>query len=95
MKCLWWDFIMAPTAWRGAITAGKHDEMFLSTLPPRLSLTRRQHSGRLMKCFRRGCSGRTLCGRRHCVRRLSAAASLFSKPGQFFRAGQEPSLNIY
>lgn len=57
MKCLWWDFIMAPTAWRGAITAGKHDEMFLSTLPPRLSLTRRQHSGRLMKCFRRGCSG--------------------------------------
>lgn len=89
MKCLWSDFIMALTAWRGAIAAGEHDEMFLSTLPPRLSLTRRQHSGRLMKCFRSGCGGGTLYGRWHCIRRLSAAASLFSKSGQFFRAGQD------
>lgn len=32
MKCLRSDFIMGLTAWRGAIRAGKHDEMFLSTL---------------------------------------------------------------
>lgn len=90
MKCLWWDFIMAPTAWRGAITAGKHDEMFLSTLPPRL-FDQEATFRKINEMFQTGLQRQ----RRHCVRRLSAAASLFSKPGQFFRAGQEPSLNIY
>lgn len=33
MKYLRSDFITAPTAWRAAIGTGKHDEMFLSTLP--------------------------------------------------------------
>lgn len=42
MKCLRLDFIMTLTAWRGAVRAGKHDEMLLSTLPLWLSLTRGQ-----------------------------------------------------
>lgn len=47
---------MALTAWRGAIRAGKHDEMFLSALPPWLSLTRGQAAFRKTnEMFKSGC----------------------------------------